>query len=257
MALDKYTVYDLKYRLNKLKCCFAEKTAKLVDRQRYGKPCVDEKCNVQILGAYIEMLECLISEGCDCSAEWKSTIVAGADSELIWDKNVDYVKDQIVKVYPRALAVDTDEFLYMRWLGQLSTQSVQPAACNNLQCYPGQNDYVQGPGDLDEFDHPCWYLISQTGWSVCGNIKQAWQTRGQLTWTPGVLYQPGDIVKFMGGGNGIDQSGQNEFYIYGSKSNYTCGGNVFYFHENMVTNPNTEIQYPRWIKLACYDYQIV
>ena len=36
-TLGKYTVYDLKHRLIKLKCCFADKTAKLVDKQKYGK----------------------------------------------------------------------------------------------------------------------------------------------------------------------------------------------------------------------------
>tara|TARA_R110000744_G_scaffold260846_1_gene375746 strand:+ start:9680 stop:10441 length:762 start_codon:yes stop_codon:yes gene_type:complete len=249
--LGKYTIYDIKYRLNKLKCCFAEKTAKLVDKQKYGKPCADEKCNVQLMGAYIEMLECLVSEGCDCSAEWVS------DGSIIYDSTANYVKDQVIKVYPRAAAVGTDEFLYMRWLSTIGSsfdiltlengiQTIVPVTCNSNQQCPG--DTLTPEETAEGFSHPCWKTINQNGWSVCGNLKIAWQARGSLIWTPGVTYLDGDIVKFNGGGNGSDQSGTNEFYIceVGSVSAYE-------FHEAIVSSTISGNKCNAWTKLACYD----
>ena len=44
---------DLKYRLNKLRCCFATKASELVDKQMYGKVCKDEMCNLKLLGIFI------------------------------------------------------------------------------------------------------------------------------------------------------------------------------------------------------------
>ena len=221
-SLGKYTVYDLKHRLNKLKCCFAEKTAELVKKQKYGKPCKDEKCNVQILGAYVEMLECLVSEGCDCSAEWIT------DGSLVWNQTTVYTKDQVIKVYPREASVgSTSEFLYFRWLNQLPPTALDES---------GQwcNSNVDNPSD--GFYSPCYSLIGENGWSVCGNIKVAWQSRGQLTWQPNVMYKYGDIIKFMGGGSGSQES-INEFYISTNDFNQSTQ-----FHES-----------ENWVKLVCYD----
>tara|TARA_R110002051_G_scaffold205008_3_gene271009 strand:- start:879 stop:1643 length:765 start_codon:yes stop_codon:yes gene_type:complete len=254
MALDKYSLWDLKHRLNKLKCCFATKMANIVDKQKYGKPCADEKCNAQLLGAYIEMLECLISEGCDCHDEW----IAG-DSK-IWAVGEVYEKDDIVKVYPRQIAIDTDEFLYFRWLGISPTNiyGIGDLVCNNYQCFPDQIQQSPTGVNLDAYLFPCYHMISMIQWSVCGNIKQAWQARGQLVWQAGVDYVAGDIVKFMGGGTGPDQSGQNEFYICANKIHKSCPyWNPNQFHENKYFPQGSEVTYKYWIKLACYDYQII
>jgi hypothetical protein len=239
-TLGKYTVYDIKHRLNKLKCCFAEKTAKLVDKQKYGKPCENEKCNVQLLGAYIEMLECLVSDGCDCENEWV------ASGSLVYHTDIPtsgFTFDQVVKVYPRYAAIGTDEFLYMRWM-DASNPSLQNGLvidCDTCQEVLGQTceEYV--------LKIPCWEnAIAVNAWSVCGNTKVAWQARGQLIWAPGYTYNSGDIVKFMGGGNGVDQSGTDRYYICAVGSD-----NQSYFHE--ATQSPNGITAKVWIELTCYD----
>ena len=241
-TLGKYTVYDLKHRLNKLKCCFAEKTAKLVDKQKYGKPCEDEKCNVQLLGAYIEMLECLVSEGCNCEDDW----IAGGS--LVYHTDIPssgFTFDQVVKVYPRYAAIGTDEFLYIRWMNSSlpSLENGLVIDCDTCQEVLGQTceegEYV--------LKIPCWEnAIGINAWSVCGNLKVAWQARGQLIWTPGYTYNSGDIVKFMGGGNGADQTDQGNYYICAVKSD-----NQPEFHEAVQTV--SDVTAKVWVKLECYD----
>jgi hypothetical protein len=74
----------------------------------------------------------------------------------------------------------------------------------------------------------------------------AWQARGQLIWNPGYTYNSGDIVKFMGGGNGADQSGIDRYYICAVGSD-----NQSVFHE-AVQSPGAGIA-KVWIELICYD----
>lgn len=242
-TLGKYTVYDIKHRLNKLKCCFAEKTAKLVDKQKYGKPCVDEKCNVQLLGAYIEMLECLVSDGCNCGDEWV------ASGSLVYHTDIPvggFSFNQVVKIYPRYAAIDTDEFLYIRWMNSSMTSLFNGEV---MQCDTCQDALGGATGCEDGYvlNIPCWEnAIAVNNWSVCGNTKVAWQARGQLIWNPGYTYNSGDIVKFMGGGNGADQSGIDRYYICAVGSD-----NQSVFHE-AVQSPGAGIA-KVWIELICYD----
>tara|TARA_R110001592_G_scaffold5517_3_gene30366 strand:- start:37838 stop:38548 length:711 start_codon:yes stop_codon:yes gene_type:complete len=230
----KYTKYDILYRLNKARCCFAEKTAALVKKQRYGKPCDDEACNVKLLGAYIEMIECMVADSCDCSQEW----VTGGS--LVWDYTQDYDYGQIVKVFPREDAIDTQEFLYFKWKNTFPTMSLFGYdefynEINAAYCFeepsPGGSWIGQGHST------PCFSAIGFDKWSVCGNIKQAWEIRGGLIWSPLLLYQYGDIVKFMGGGTGADQGFVEAFYISKTNNNQTSE-----FHES-----------DQWARLDCFE----
>ena len=248
-TLGKYTVYDLKHRLNKLKCCFAEKTAKLVDKQKYGKTCDDEKCNVQLLGAYIEMLECLVSEGCNCEDDW----VKGGS--LVYHEDlpvVGFTSDQVVKVYPREAAIGTDEFLYMRWMYATAPSN----QVGIMECNTCQDVYGDIVADLSCYDFnggtgisvPCWeFGIAVNEWSVCGNLKVAWQARGSLVWTQGYTYNAGDIVKFQGGGQGLDQTGVGHYYICACNNENSSS-----FHEagqiGLQGQPAKS-----WIELICFD----
>jgi len=216
MALQPITLEDLIYRLNKLKCCFATKAAEIVDKQQFGKECKDEMCNLKLLGAYIEMIECYAPIPCDCYDEWVS------DGELYWDNTTSYTTGQVVKVFPRGTA-NPGEYLYIRWQGSTPV----PA----------------GAGCIDLFGHfaPCWgglNGIGQGAWSVCGHQKIAWQARGSIEWNPVISYAIGDIVKFMGGGPGPNQTKRGRYFISIADPNPTMGG----FHEN-----------GHWIELKCYN----
>ena len=223
MAVKKLNIFDLRYRLNKLKCCFAKKTEALVMKQKFGKPCEDEKCNVQLLGAYIEMIECMQPDLCNCAQEWVE------DGSLIWDETSVYTKDQVVKVYPRAAAVgSTTEFLYFRWVNALPTSSFI------MNPFTGEGGTAcWEDGNLVQTGHvsPCYERINIHGWSVCGNAKIAWQSQGSLVWNNATMYQYGNIVKFQGGGVGLDQTGQNQFYISKVKNNFNLS-NQLGFHES-------------------------
>ena len=187
MALQPITLEDLIYRLNKLKCCFATKAAEIVDKQQFGKECKDEMCNLKLLGAYIEMIECYAPIPCDCYDEWVS------DGELYWDNTTSYTTGQVVKVFPRGTA-NPGEYLYIRWQG--STPVPAGAGCI------------------------------------------AWQARGSIEWNPVISYAIGDIVKFMGGGPGPNQTKRGRYFISIADPNPTMGG----FHEN-----------GHWIELKCYN----
>tara|TARA_Y100001968_G_C19383618_1_gene731619 strand:+ start:520 stop:1227 length:708 start_codon:yes stop_codon:yes gene_type:complete len=232
MADKKLNIYDLRHRLNKLKCCFSEKAADYAMKQKFGKVCKEEKCNLQLLGAYIEMIECMHPVGCNCYTEW----VQGGS--LIWDENTSYIKDQIVKVYPRASAVGSpSEFLLMRWTNALPSFSfvADAAGEGGSICWEDGNLVQTG------YISPCYDLINIHGWSVCGNVKVAWQAQGSYVWNPNMTYQYGDIVKFQGGGNGLNQTGQNQFYISRIKNNFANAANLG-FHESTD-----------WVLLECFD----
>ena len=76
---------------------------------------------------------------------------------------------------------------------------------------------------------------------MCGNVKVAWQAQGSYVWNPNMTYQYGDIVKFQGGGNGLNQTGQNQFYISRIKNNFANAANLG-FHESTD-----------WVLLECFD----
>ena len=131
MALNKYSIYDIRHRVRKLKCCFVDKVSALIDKQKYGKPCKEEKCSVQLLGAYIEILECTIPEVCDCSAEWEedgSTI--WAQPQTVTNPNC-YTTGTVVKVIPR-LGAGPDEFLYFNLIKSASSPR-QYGDCNHTE----------------------------------------------------------------------------------------------------------------------------
>ena len=219
MALDIITHEDLIYRLNKLKCCFATHAAELVDKQRFGKECKDELCNLKLLGAYIEMIECYSPLPCNCKEEWIS------DGSKYWDITTTYTYGDVVKVIPRALA-NPGEYIYMRWQGL--TDIIPPVGI----CYSPTG-----------FATPCFVGLNgvgPAGWSVCGHVKEAWQARGDLIWDPVITYGYGDIVKFMGGGPGVDQTGRGKYYISIVEPNPVNTG----FHEN-----------GHWLKLECFRKQ--
>tara|TARA_R110002020_G_scaffold233207_2_gene444976 strand:- start:48441 stop:49145 length:705 start_codon:yes stop_codon:yes gene_type:complete len=221
MAGKKLNIYDLRYRLNKLKCCFAKKTAALVDKQKYGKPCEEEKCNVQLLGAYIEMVECIQPVGCtDCTQDW---IDGGS---LIWDENTVYTKDQIVKVWPRGFSSGSD-FVLMRWVNQLPSSSFPNNAAGEGGVICWEDGGLLQTGHVS----PCYNKIDIHHWSVCSNEEIAWQAQGSMVWDPTIVYQYGSIVKFSGGGVGLDQSGQGQYYISNIKNNFTNAQNLG-FHES-------------------------
>ena len=216
------TEYDITYRLNKLKCCFATKAADLVDKQMYGKECKDELCNLKLLGAYIEIVECYSALPCNCQNEWE------LDGSIIWNTATTIPYGTVVKVLPRGTAVP-GEFLYMRWQG--ITTLVPPAGI----CF----DPVSG------WQTPCFtgaQGIGPASWSVCGNIKQAWEARGLGDWNATLVYNYGDIVKFMGGGIGVDQSRRGNYFICITSPAPAGAG----FHESA-----------QWIELKCYPKQEV
>ena len=171
MALDQITEEDLKYRFNKLKCCFATRAAELVDKQRAGKVCKDELCNLKLLGAYVEMIECYAVLPCECTEEWE------LDGSVYWNSTTTWNYGDVIKVIPRSNAVP-GEFLYFRW------QGINP-------------------------------LIPPFG--ICTS--------------------PGG---FLGGGPGLDQSGQGKFYISVADPNLVNTG----FHENQ-----------HWVELECHRKQ--
>ena len=225
MAIATKTViteYDITYRLNKLKCCFATKAADLVDKQRYGKECKDELCNLKLLGAYIEIVECYSALPCNCQSEWE------LDGSIIWNTTITIPYGTVVKVLPRSTSVP-GEFLYMRWQG-ISTL-IPPAGI----CF----DPISG------WTTPCFtgaQGIGPASWSVCGNIKQAWEARGLGNWDGTFVYNYGDIVKFMGGGIGVDQSKRGNYFICITSPAAAGIG----FHES-----------GNWIELKCYPKQEV
>ena len=216
MGFKPITQEDLIYRLNKLKCCFATKAAEVTDKQRLGKLCKDEMCNLKLLGAYIEMIECYAPIPCDCYDEWVT------DGELYWDETTPFTTGQVVKIFPRPNA-NIGEFLYLRWQNALP----QPSGTN---CF----DPVLGWA-------PCWsgtYGITPGAWSVCGNLKVAWEARGSLIWNDALTYDIGDIVKFMGGGPGAIQTGRGKYYIAASSPTTTGSG----FFES-----------GHWVELQCFN----
>lgn len=216
------TEYDITYRLNKLKCCFATKAAELVDKQRFGKECKDELCNLKLLGAYIEIIECYHPLPCNCYDEWVS------DGSVIWTENYGTIPyGKVVKVIPRANA-NPGEYLYMRW------QGVAPLTVPMSTC--------ASPGG---FKTPCFVGLHGIGpatWSICGHTKQAWEARGSLIWDESVTYNYGDIVKFMGGGIGLNQTKRGKYFISITEPNPMNQG----FHES-----------GHWIELKCYPKQEV
>ena len=219
MALDQITEEDLKYRFNKLKCCFATRAAELVDKQRAGKVCKDELCNLKLLGAYVEMIECYAVLPCECTTEWE------LDGSVYWNAATTWNYGDVVKVIPRPNAAP-GEFLYFRWQG--INPLIPPAGV------------CTSPGG---FQMPCTGGLNGIGpmaWSVCGNVKQAWQARGSLIFDATLIYGWGDIVQFMGGGPGLDQSGQGKFYISVADPNPVNTG----FHENQ-----------HWVELECHRKQ--
>ena len=219
MALDQITEEDLKYRFNKLKCCFATRAAELVDKQRAGKVCKDELCNLKLLGAYVEIIECYAVLPCECTTEWE------LDGSVYWNAATTWNYGDVVKVITRPNAAP-GEFLYFRW------QGINPLIPPTGVC--------SSPGG---FQMPCVGGLNGIGpmaWSVCGNVKQAWQARGSLIFDATLIYGWGDIVQFMGGGPGLDQSGQGKFYISVADPNLVNTG----FHENQ-----------HWVKLECHRKQ--
>lgn len=230
----KYTKYDILYRLDKAKCCFAEKTAALVKKQRYGKPCEDEACNVKLLGAYIEMIECMVAEPCNCAPEW----VKGGSKE--WDYTLTYQYGDIIKVYPREAAIGTQEFLYFKWKYTFPTTYLFGYDQFYNEINPAYGFEIPSPGGTwigQGHATPNYDAIGYDRWSVCGNVKIAWQVRGSLIWNPLMMYQYGDIVKFMGGGTGGDQSFVEAFYISKKNNNQTSE-----FHES-----------DDWARLDCFE----
>lgn len=216
------TEYDLTYRLNKLKCCFATKAAELVDKQRFGKECKDELCNLKLLGAYIEIVECYSPLPCNCRGEWE------LDGKLLWTPTLVSSYGTVVKAIMRPNA-NAGEFLFLRWQGA-ATLSPPFGLCS---------DPVTG------FQFPCLvglYGIGPATWSVCGNVKEAWQAAGSNDWLSTVTYGFGDIVKFMGGGVGANQTKRGKYFISISSPNPMGIG----FHES-----------GHWIELKCYPKQEV
>tara|TARA_R110000765_G_scaffold183922_3_gene289748 strand:- start:361 stop:1026 length:666 start_codon:yes stop_codon:yes gene_type:complete len=219
MALDQITHEDLIYRLNKLKCCFATRAAELVDKQRFGKECKDELCNLKLLGAYIEIIECYSPLPCNCHLEWET------DGSNYWNTTTTYNYGDVVKVIPRALC-SSGEYLYMRWQG--ITPLIPPAGI----CFSPLG-----------FATPCFVGLNgvgPAGWSVCGHVKEAWQARGSLDWDPAVTYAYLDIVRFMGGGPGSNQTKRGKYFISITDPNPVGAG----FHESS-----------HWIELECFRKQ--
>ena len=216
------TEYDITYRLNKLKCCFATKAAELVDKQMYGKECKDELCNLKLLGAYIEIVECYSALPCNCHDEWE------LDGSLMWTNLMTIPYGTVVKVYPRQSSLP-GEYLLMRWQGTSSLVPpagvcADPVTGHMTPCFVGLNG------------------IGPAAWSICGNTKQAWEARGSLDWDSTVTYGYGDIVKFMGGGIGADQTRRGRYYI----SIVAPNPQGFGFHESQ-----------HWVELKCYPKQEV
>lgn len=215
MALGKLTPSDIKYRLNKLKCCFASKAAELAEKQQYGKPCDDEFCNLEILGAYIEIIECYEAEPCVCTQEWEN------EGSKVWTQGISYAKSDVVKVIPRAGVSSPDEYLFFKWLNLVSTVNFCASSSGFISpCYGG----LLG--------------INANNWSVCGHTKEAWLARGSLYWDSLATYQYGDIVKFNGGGIGLDQTGIGKIYISITDVNIMNTG----FHES-----------GHWVELECFE----
>jgi len=216
------TEYDITYRLNKLKCCFATKAAELVDKQMYGQECKDELCNLKVLGAFIEIIECYSALPCNCYDEWV------LDGSKIWTTGLTIPYGTVVKVFPRSSSVP-GEFLYLRWQGTSSL--IPPAGI----CF----DTVTG------WQTPCFtgaQGIGPASWSVCGNLKQSWEARGSLEWKSTLSYNYGDIVKFMGGGIGVDQTRRGRYFIAINSPSPMGAG----FHESQ-----------NWIELKCFPKQEV
>ncbi len=226
MALSPITPSDIKYRLNKLKCCFATKAAEISDKLQRGHACEDEMCNLKLLGAYIEMIECYSPLPCDCYDEWVS------DGKQYWDSTTasttGYAYGTVVKMFPRSNA-NPGEYLYLRWQGTLNTNAI-----------PG---WAQQCGGLPPtmYVRPCFeglYGNVPGAWSVCGHVKTAWEARGYLEWNENITYGDGDIVKFMGGGPGAVQKGKGKYYISIVPANSVGSG----FHES-----------GHWVELECWD----
>tara|TARA_R110002020_G_scaffold292835_2_gene508269 strand:- start:54467 stop:55129 length:663 start_codon:yes stop_codon:yes gene_type:complete len=217
MALKPITHEDLKYRLNKLKCCFANKASDIVDKQRFGKVCADEMCNLKLLGAYIEMIECYAPLPCDCSDEWV------ADGSLYFDHTTAYTTGQVVKFFPR-ISPNPGEYLYIRWQGSSPSD-------------PAQNCFDVATGHWS----PCFAGLQGNvpgAWSICGHVKVAWEAAGYIEWNSNIIYNMGDIVKFMGGGPGANQSGRGRYYISTTNPNPAGPG----FNES-----------GHWVELTCYN----
>lgn len=216
------TEYDITYRLNKLKCCFATKAAELVDKQRFGKECKDELCNLKLLGAYIEIIECYSPLPCNCEGEWE------LDGKLIWTQALTIPYGTVVKAYMRPNA-NPGEYLYLRWQG-VATLVPPAGSCTN---------------PVTGFTAPCMTGLNGIGpatWSVCGNVKEAWQAAGSNEWNPSVVYGQGDIVKFMGGGIGANQTKRGKYFISITDPNPQGAG----FHES-----------GHWKELKCFPKQEV
>ncbi|QDP52765.1 MAG: hypothetical protein Unbinned838contig1000_16 [Prokaryotic dsDNA virus sp.] len=216
------TEYDITYRLNKLKCCFATKAAELVDKQRFGKECKDELCNLKLLGAYIEIIECYSPLPCNCKGEWE------LDGSIVWTQSYGTIPyGKVVKAYMKPNA-NPGEYLYLRWQGVAPL--VQPAGT----CF-----------DNTGFAFPCMTGLNGIGpatWSVCGHVKEAWQAAGSVDWDASVVYGMGDIVRFMGGGVGANQTKRGKYFISITEPNPMNTG----FHES-----------GHWVELKCYPKQEV
>jgi len=225
MAFNKYTKYDIEKRIKDLKICFIDKVYEFVLRRAFGKADDNMLCEAKILGAYIDIMSGLVPEPCDCGDKWT------AGGSAIWDKDSTYQPGQIVKVIPRDNAT-TDEFLYFQWLGE--SPLVGGLDENG---YPIYSNYCETPDQ--SFNSPCYTQINIGGWSVCGNVKEAWQARGSLVWVPTFTYKYGDIVKFLGGGGGAIQEGIGGYYINTKENN--IGLNIG-FHES-----------ERWVRLVCFE----
>ena len=214
------TEYDITYRLNKLKCCFATKAADIATKQSYGQPCKDEMCNLKLLGAYIEMVECYSALPCNCHAEWE------LDGSKIWTNTLSIPYGTVVKMFPRRNSLP-GEYLYIRWQG-ISSLLPPNGVCS---------DPISG------FKTPCLTGLNGIGpaaWSICGHSKQAWKARGLGDWDPAIIYDYGDIVRFMGGGIGGDQTRRGRYFISITSPNPMSIG----FHES-----------GNWIELKCYPKQ--
>ena len=225
MAFNKYTEWDIKKRIYDLKVCFIDKVYEFVLRRAFGKADENMMCEAKVLGAYIDIMKGLVPEPCDCSEKW----VSGGST--LWDKDATYQPGKIIKVIPRENAL-TDEFLYFQWFGE--TNLVGGIDENG---YPIYSNYCENSSQT--FNSPCYNQIAIDGWSVCGNVKEAWQARGSLLWNPIFTYQYGDIVKFVGGGGGINQEGIGGYYISLKDSNL---GMLDGFHES-----------ERWQRLVCFE----
>ena len=163
------------------------------------------------------MIECYAPLPCDCYDEWVT------DGKLYFDHTVSYTTGQVVKFFPRSTA-NPGEYLYLRWQG---------ASASN----PGNNCINAITGHWQ----PCFAGLFGNvpgAWSVCGHTKIAWEARGYIEWDENNIYDMGDIVKFMGGGPGANQSGRGRYYISTTNANAVGAG----FNES-----------GHWVELICYN----